>query len=100
MTSSQKFYLSGGRSPLTHQVSQARLGFFLLLSVSFVASLSRHSAVINSPNMSYNRAENVNGFAYHYFTIRPGLFEAQVFVSVKIRSGLFYFSLAFGKLSS
>ena len=50
--------------------------------------------------MSYNRAVNANGFAYHYFTIRPGLFEAQVFVSVKIRSDLFYFSLVFGKLSS
>jgi len=38
-------------------------------------------------------------FGYPYFTIRPGLFEARVFVSVKIRSNLFYFSLAFGKLS-
>jgi hypothetical protein len=49
--------------------------------------------------MSYNRAVNIKEFAYHYFTIRPGLFEARVFVSVKIRSNLFYFSLGFGELS-
>ena len=38
--------------------------------------------------MSYNRAVNVMGFAYHYyhyFTIRPGLFEARVFVSSDIK---------------
>ena len=49
--------------------------------------------------MSNNRAVNIMEFGYPYFTIRPGLFEARVFVSVKIRSNLFYFSLAFGKLS-
>ena len=31
----------------------------------------------------YNRAVNVMGFAYHYFTTRPGLFEARVFVFYK-----------------
>ena len=30
--------------------------------------------------MPYNQAVNVMGFAYHYFTIKPGLFEAQGFV--------------------
>ena len=30
--------------------------------------------------MLHNQAVNVMGFAYHYFTTKPGLFEARVFV--------------------
>ena len=33
--------------------------------------------------MKYNRAVNVMGFAYHYFTIMPGFFEARVFIFIK-----------------
>ena len=33
--------------------------------------------------MPYNRAVNVMGFAYHYFTIKPGLFEARVFIIIR-----------------
>ena len=33
--------------------------------------------------MPYNRAVNVMGVAYHYFTIKPGLFEARVFIIIR-----------------
>ena len=33
--------------------------------------------------MPYNRAVNVMEFAYHYFTTKPGLFEARVFVIIR-----------------
>ena len=33
--------------------------------------------------MLYNRAVNIMSVAYHYFTIKPGLFEARVFVYEK-----------------
>ena len=34
--------------------------------------------------MSYNLAVSVMEFGDPYFTIRPGLFEARVFVSIKL----------------
>ena len=100
MTSSQKF-LSQRRKIPAHAPGLASKTW--IFSYCYLPLLLYHfrdiQPFISSLNMSYNRAVNANGFAYHYFTIRPGLFEARVFVSVKIRSNLFYFSLAFSKLS-
>ena len=35
--------------------------------------------------MTYNQAVNVMGVAYHYFTIKPGLFEAWALLFIRDR---------------